>query len=74
MYALEEQTHGDLIARVARYLEDQGIPYIDLNPGDYHSTDLSHIDWYDTARLSADFAKRLAPVIRPGLFGPAGCS
>lgn len=74
MYALEERTHGDLLARAARYFNERAIPYIDLNPGDYHSTDLSHIDWYDTARLSEDFAKRLASVVRPGLFGPAGCT
>jgi hypothetical protein len=73
MYALEQQTHGDLMARAAQYLGGRGIAYIDLNSGSYHSTDLSHIDWYDTARLSEDFAKRLAPVIRPGLFGAAGC-
>lgn len=63
MYALEQQTHGELMARAAQYLQRRGVAYIDLNPGDYRSTDYSHIDWYDTGRLSLDFARRLARAI-----------
>jgi hypothetical protein len=73
LYDLEQRTQGELMTRAARYLEERGIAYIDLNPGDYRSTDLSHVDWYDTGALSRDFAARLAAIIRPGLLGPGRC-
>jgi len=68
LYALENEKQGPMVARVKAYLHAHGIAYIDLNGGGYYTTDRNHIDWYETARLSRDFARRLVPVIHPGLF------
>ena len=73
IYRLENAKQSELILRVTRYLRDRGIAYIDLNPNEYRSTDGSHIDWYDTKRVSQDLAARLSRFIRfRDLFGGDG--
>ena len=74
IYALENKRQAAMIADVAAYLRGRGVAYIDMNGGDYFSTDRTHIDWYDTARLSRDVARRLAEVVRPGILSPSPCS
>jgi len=63
MYRLENRMQGKLIARFTGYLRQQGVPYIDLNPAQYASTDDSHIDWFDTPALADRLAGLLMPVI-----------
>lgn len=75
LYALENKKQGAMIEEVTGYLRRRGVAYFDMNDGDYFSTDRTHVDWYDTARLSGDVAGRLVKVIRPGLFSPgSSCS
>jgi hypothetical protein len=71
MYSLENEMQAGTILRVREYLHSKGIPYIDMNPTPYYSTDMSHIDWYDTPLLAKDVARRLEKTIRwDTLFGP----
>lgn len=64
LYEMENRMAAELVQDVERYLASRGIPYIDLNPNDYFSCDMSHLDWYETGRLSEYLGKRLANVIR----------
>lgn len=63
MYRLENRMQGPLIARFTSYLRQQRLPYIDLNPNEYASTDDSHIDWFDTPALADRLAGSLATVL-----------
>lgn len=64
LYALEiERTEG-VIRRVTDWLETEGIPYIDLNDAEYGSTDGSHVDWYDTERLTRTLAAKVGHALR----------
>ena len=73
LYQLEESTHGDMMKEAARYLRSRGIAYFDFNPATYRSTDLSHLDWYETEQFSRDFAQRLAGAIQVGVLGQSLC-
>ncbi|MDA0746914.1 MAG: hypothetical protein O2954_10370 [bacterium] len=64
LYQIENELKTDLIQKVQHYLEAHDVAFLDLNPHNYFSTDKSHIDWYDTPRLSLDLAEELLPLIR----------
>jgi hypothetical protein len=67
MYDLENSTFAEIITRMCSRLKAYGIPYIDLNPHPYFSTDMSHIDWYETTALSRELARRMAPHVSRAL-------
>jgi hypothetical protein len=63
MYDLENEMASAGIRKLVAFLESQNIPFIDMNPTQYHSMDMSHIDWYDTTNLSSDLAIKIIPII-----------
>jgi hypothetical protein len=69
LYDLENQKKR-VVDTVTQYLAKQNVVYVDLNPNDYHSLDMSHIDWYDTPRLSADLALKIIPLVDWQKFSP----
>lgn len=66
IYNLENATMSRMYARAAALMHRYGVPYVDMNPGDYFQADESHTDWYDTSRLSRDFAGLAAPFVSSG--------
>lgn len=60
LYELENRSGADLLDRIRKRADAHGAAWIDLNPSDYASADLTHVDWFDTARLSRDLGRRLA--------------
>lgn len=63
LYNLENEMLPEITERVENGLRAIEIPYIDMNPHNYFSTDMSHIDWYDTPKVSTDLAFRLIPAV-----------
>lgn len=63
LYALENQQLPSVIGTVTQYLASNEIPYVDMNPNDYSALDTSHIDWYDTPKLSQDLALKIIPLV-----------
>ena len=66
LYAFESQHMAGGIAAVCALLAEIGVPYIDTNPHSYSTSDLSHVDWFDTARLSRELAARSADALVSG--------
>lgn len=64
LYALENLLVKEKISMVVEGLSQRGITYIDMNPHHWYSTDMSHIDWYDTKEVSKNLGKRLCSVYR----------
>lgn len=62
-YQLENQYEGDILKKFLKILSARNVPYIDMNPHDYYSSDPQHLDWYDTRRFSLDLAERLFPYV-----------
>lgn len=62
LYALENQQLPDVVNLVTEYLASNGIPYVDMNSHNYYSLDMSHVDWYDTPKLSEDLALKIIPL------------
>jgi hypothetical protein len=72
IYELENRMQRDAIDRVTAFLSRLGVPYVDMNPSPYQFTDLSHIDWYDTAEATASLAQRLDRAVEWNRFQPEG--
>lgn len=64
LYELENQMAKNQITKVQNLLHHYRIPYIDMNPHPWYSTDMSHIDWYDTPRASKELAAKLFPILK----------
>ncbi len=69
LYALENRQKR-ILKTAAAFFAARGVPYLDLNPHAYRTLDMSHVDWYDTAKLSADLAARAAPYVAADSFAP----
>lgn len=67
---MENQAKGALLQRVRQFLAENNAIYLDLNPGDYSSADGSHVDWFDTPRLSRRLADAIAARIPRDTFYP----
>lgn len=59
LYKLENTLAEEEVRMVEQFLQENNITYIDMNPGQWFSTDMSHIDWYDTAEVSRALATLL---------------
>jgi hypothetical protein len=55
MYAFENEDMADTVKLAGEIFKTLGLLYIDMNPNPYSSLDHSHIEWYDTDRVTADF-------------------
>ena len=59
MYKLENRYGAKLSETLISQLGKRRIPFIDLNPNNFYSSDQSHIDWYDTDHASTVLANGL---------------
>jgi hypothetical protein len=63
LYEEENRLMAGGIAAVRSVLAETGTPYIDMNPHSFSTSDLSHVDWFDTAELSRELAARVADAL-----------
>jgi hypothetical protein len=72
IYALENQIQRDTIDRITAFLTQREVAYVDMNPSPYYFSDLSHIDWYDTAKATESLSQRLISVVKWHRIHPEG--
>ena len=65
LYEIENKEKTAEIVAVRSLLAENRVPYVDMNPHDYSTSDLSHVDWFDTPRRSEELATRIVDVLRP---------
>lgn len=68
LYELKNHLGTHLTQRIRALATRHGAAYIDLNSHDYSTSDLTHIDWFDTERLSRDLGLR---IVEAGLLLPS---
>lgn len=68
LYDFENDALWIAVERIVPELGLLGIEYVDMNPNTYSSLDFSHVDWYDTQKLTFDLFTKLEPWLRNNYF------
>lgn len=64
LYEIENRDKASGIRQLLSLLSEIGTRYVDMNPHGYSTSDLSHVDWFDIARLSKDLAAKIVSTLR----------